>query len=110
MNIKRSLSSLALLGGALAGSLTGCAPPKHITVYEGYNVRMDRGKSVTSLVINDEHGFLEAIDYNNDGRYERINLSNDLPLGHPFEKYANIQSMKEINDKVLSEVKLEASQ
>lgn len=102
----------------IAGSFAGCDGIKVYTAgYEGYSVIYTDSRVNSSVKISDlNNNCLVGTDDNHDGRYDGINLSS-LPKGSPLEKYANIESMKKVEDYVLAEVekaketpKLEASQ
>jgi len=103
--LTRGLTALALASG-----LFGCKMPQEFpSSYEGYNVVLVKSPNdgSSTITIKDISGNeLSAIDSENDGRYDTIDLSG-LPKGNKLELYANPQKLQEITDKILSEVKAE---
>lgn len=61
----------------------------------GYTVRADSVGRLRRISINEGNNYLTAIDSDNDGRFDEINLV-DLPKGHPLEQFANLNELERV--------------
>jgi len=81
-------------------ALTSCRDTSKDWVKEGkfetYTARIGIDGMGRKLALNDKNGaWLLAQDYQNDGRFDMIDLK-DSPKGHQFEKLANLITLEKI--------------
>ena len=97
----RNLKNLILIAGL---SLAGCRDASNDFVYRGkiedYNA-VACFDGVKRIAIMDGKNCISARDFAGVGRFNEISLS--LPKGHALEKYASLEKLEEVYDKLKAE-------